>query len=120
MNKKISVSDSEFEVLRELWETPSLTARQLTDRVLERTEWSEPTIKTLLLRLLQKKAVERTREGKVFVYRALVDREEYRLMAGRSLLDRLFNGIAGDFLTCLVKNKSISAEEIEKTSRSGG
>ena len=52
MNKKISVSDSEFEVLRELWETPSLTARQLTDRVLERTEWSEPTIKTLLLRLL--------------------------------------------------------------------
>ena len=67
----------------------------------------------LLLRLLQKKAVERTREGKVFVYRALVDREEYRVMAGRSLLDRLFNGIAGDFLTCLVKNKSISAEEIE-------
>ena len=113
MNKKISVSDSEFEVLRELWESPALTARQLTDRVLERTEWSEPTVKTLLLRLLQKKAVERTREGKVFVYRALVDREEYRVMAGRSLLDRLFNGIAGDFLTCLVKNKSISAEEIE-------
>ena len=113
MNRKLSISDAELEVLRELWDETSLTARQLTDRVLARTDWSEPTVKTLLLRLLQKNAVERTREGKVFVYRALVDKEEYRYMAGRSLLDRLFNGITGDFLTCLVKKEAISAEEIE-------
>ena len=112
MNKKMTISDSELEVLRELWETPCLTARQLTDKVLARTDWSEPTIKTLLLRLLQKNAVARSREGKVFVYRALIDKEEYRFLAGRSLLDRFFNGIAGDFLTCLVKNDSISPEEI--------
>lgn len=113
-NKKISISDSELEVLRELWENTSLTARQLTDKVTARTEWSEPTVKTLLLRLLQKNAVERKREGKVFVYRALVDKEEYRFLAGKTLLDRFFNGITGDFLTCLVKNNSISPEEIEE------
>ena len=112
--KKISISDSELEVLRELWENTSLTARQLTDKVTARTEWSEPTVKTLLLRLLQKNAVERKREGKVFVYRALVDKEEYRFLAGKTLLDRFFNGITGDFLTCLVKNNSISPEEIEE------
>ena len=114
MSKKITISDAELEVLQELWDETALTARQLVDRVLARTDWSEPTVKTLLLRLLQKNAVERTREGKVFVYRALVDREEYRYLAGRSLLDRLFNGITGDFLTCLVKKEAISAEEIEK------
>lgn len=113
-NKKLSISDSELEVLRELWENTSLTARQLTDKVTARTEWSEPTVKTLLLRLLQKNAVERKREGKVFVYRALVDKEEYRFLAGKTLLDRFFNGITGDFLTCLVKNNSISPEEIEE------
>ena len=113
-NKKISISDSELEVLRELWENTSLTARQLTDKVTARTEWSEPTVKTLLLRLLQKNAVERKREGKVFVYRALVDKEEYRFLAGKTLLDRFFNVITGDFLTCLVKNNSISPEEIEE------
>lgn len=113
-NKKISISDSELEVLRELWENTSLTARQLTDKVTARTEWSDPTVKTLLLRLLQKNAVERKREGKVFVYRALVDKEEYRFLAGKTLLDRFFNGITGDFLTCLVKNNSISHKEIEE------
>jgi BlaI family penicillinase repressor len=113
MKEKMNISDAELELLKELWQVPALTARQLTDRLLDRTDWSEPTIKTLLLRLLQKNAVSRTREEKVFVYRALLGQEEYRYLAGRSLLDRLFNGIAGDFLTCLVKNEKMSAEEIE-------
>ncbi|MBO5791740.1 MAG: BlaI/MecI/CopY family transcriptional regulator [Lentisphaeria bacterium] len=113
MKEKMNISDAELELLKELWQVPALTARQLTDRLLDRTDWSEPTIKTLLLRLLQKNAVSRTREEKVFVYRALLGQEEYRYLAGRSLLDRLFNGITGDFLTCLVKNEKMSAEEIE-------
>lgn len=113
MKEKMNISDAELELLKELWQVPALTARQLTDRLIDRTDWSEPTIKTLLLRLLQKNAVSRTREEKVFVYRALLGQEEYRYLAGRSLLDRLFNGIAGDFLTCLVKNEKMSAEEIE-------
>lgn len=115
MKPEINITDSELEVLKELWLVPSLTARQLTDRLLERTCWSEPTIKTLLLRLLQKNAVQRTREGegKVFTYRALISGEEYRYLAGRSLLDRLFNGIAGEFLTCLVQNEKMSPEEIQ-------
>lgn len=113
MLKKFSISDSELEVMKELWQVPSLTARQLTDRLQLRTDWSEPTIKTLLLRLLQKKAVKRTRQDKVFVYSAGVGQEEYQYHAGRSLLDRLFNGVAGDFLTCLVRNEKMDAEEIE-------
>ena len=113
MAGKISVSDSELEVMKEWWATPQMTARQLTDRVLARTDWSEPTIKTLLLRLLKKKAVKRSSDGKVFVYSALLSQDEYRYMAGRSLLDRLFNGMAGDFITCLVRNEKMSAEDIE-------
>ena len=112
MDKKISISDSELEVLKELWTASPLTARQLTDRLLAKTDWSEPTIKTLLRRLLQKNAVQRTRDGKVFVYSAQIDYEEYRYRAGRSLLNRLFNGVAGDFFACLVRKEQLSPEEI--------
>ena len=113
MKKNLSVSDAELEVLKELWQESALTARQLTERLQQRTSWSEPTIKTLLLRLLKKKAVKRSSDGKVFVYSALLSQDEYRYMAGRSLLDRLFNGMAGDFITCLVRNEKMSAEDIE-------
>ena len=117
MRQPFAISEAELEVLKELWESPVLTARQLTDRVLARTDWSEPTVKTLLLRLLRKRAVERTRDGKVFVYRAGIDRERYRYLAGRSLLDRLFDGVAGDFLTCLVRNGRMSSGEIAELKR---
>ena len=112
MDKKISISDAELEVLKELWTASTLTARQLTDRLRATTDWSEPTIKTLLRRLLQKNAVKRTRAGKIFVYSAQIDYEEFRYRAGRSLLNRLFNGVAGDFFTCLIRNEQLSPEEI--------
>ena len=112
MNKKINISDSELVVMQELWKTPQLTARELTDKLMLQTDWSEPTIKTLLLRLLRKNAVKRSKKDKVFIYTALVSKDEYSFMASRSLLDRLFNGLTADFLTCLVKNNSLSSQEI--------
>ena len=113
MNKKINISDSELVVMQELWKTPQLTARELTDKLMLQTDWSEPTIKTLLLRLLRKNAVKRSKKDKVFIYTALVNKDEYRFLASRSLLDRLFNGLTADFLTCLVKNNSLSSQEID-------
>ena len=113
MNKKINISDSELVVMQELWQTPQITARELTDKLMLQTDWSEPTIKTLLLRLLRKNAVKRSKKDKVFVYTALVNQDEYRFLASRSLLDRLFNGLTADFLTCLVKNNSLSSQEID-------
>ena len=114
MKKNLSVSDAELEVLKELWQESALTARQLTERLQQRTSWSEPTIKTLLLRLLQKNAVSRSAQDKVFVYSAVVSRDEYRYAAGRNLLDRLFNGVAGELVTCLVRNEAMSSSEIEE------
>ena len=110
----MSISDSELEVLKELWLDTDLTARQLTIRLQQRTKWSEATIKTLLLRLLQKNAVTRSIRGKVFVYSAAVNQEEYRYTAGKNLLDNLFNGVTGELLTCLVRNASLSKTEIEE------
>ena len=71
MKKKLSISDSELEVLKELWQDTDLTARQLTDRLQQRTQWSEATIKTLLLRLLQKNAAA------VFFILQLSDKQFY-------------------------------------------
>ena len=51
--KKMNISDAELELLKELWVESPLTSRQLVDRLQVRTQWGEPTIKTLLLRLLR-------------------------------------------------------------------
>ena len=97
-------------------ETP-LTSRQLVDRLRVRTQWGEPTIKTLLLRLLRKKAVKRQSQGKSFLYSAAIGRDEYQCSVSRSMIDRVFDGFAGNFLTCLVRNEALRPGELEELRR---
>ena len=91
--------------------------RQLVDRLRTRTQWGEPTIKTLLLRLLRKKAVRRQSQGKSFLYSAAIARDEYQYAVGRNVIDRLFDGLAGNFLTCLVRNEAFRPGELEELRR---
>lgn len=110
--KNHNISDAELEVLKELWDESPLSSRQLVDRLMPRTNWGEATIKTLLLRLLRKKAVRRQNCDKLFFYSAVVKRGEYQYDVGRSMLNNLFDGMAGNFLTCLVENDHLTPEEI--------
>ena len=115
--KKMNISDAELELLKELWVESPLTSRQLVDRLQVRTQWGEPTIKTLLLRLLRKKAVKRQSQGKSFLYSAAIRRDEYQYTVSRPVIDRLFDGLAGNFLTCLVRNESFRPGELEELRR---
>ena len=115
--KKMDISVAELELLKELWVESPLTSRQLVDRLQVRTQWGEPTIKTLLLRLLRKKAVKRQSQGKSFLYSAAIRRDEYQYTVSRSVIDRLFDGLAGNFLTCLVRNESFRPGELEELRR---
>lgn len=115
--KKMNISDAELELLKELWVESPLTSRQLVDRLQVRTQWGEPTIKTLLLRLLRKKAVKRQSQGKSFLYSAAIRRDEYQYTVSHSVIDRLFDGLAGNFLTCLVRNESFRPGELEELRR---
>ena len=115
--KKMNISDAELELLKELWVESPLTSRQLVDRLQVRTQWGEPTIKTLLLRLPRKKAVKRQSQGKSFLYSAAIRRDEYQYTVSRSVIDRLFDGLAGNFLTCLVRNESFRPGELEELRR---
>ncbi len=110
--KKNNISDAELEVMKELWKESPLTSRQLVDNLMQRTDWGEPTIKTMLLRLCHKKAVKRSTSGKTFHYAAAIKEADYQYSAGRTMLDRLFGGTARNFLTCLVENQDLSAAEI--------
>lgn len=115
--KKLNISDAELELLKELWVESPLTSRQLVDRLRVRTQWGEPTIKTLLLRLLRKKAVKRQAQGKSFLYSAAIGRDEYQCSVSRSMIDRVFDGFAGNFLTCLVRNEALRPGELEELRR---
>lgn len=92
MSSPIHVTEAESEVLAALWKHGPLTPARLIETVKARRDWGDPTIKTLLGRLMQKKAVRSVREAGRLLYHPLLTREAYVDGEIQALADRLFDG----------------------------
>ncbi len=91
-DKSMSISDAESVVMDVLWRKHPLTAEEVVAILAKSTDWQEPTVKTLLNRLLRKQAIAADRDGRRYLYRPLLRRVDYVHAASKGLLDRLFDG----------------------------
>jgi predicted transcriptional regulator len=94
----LHVTDAESAVLEALWRCGPLPPMRLIAEVKARRGWGEATIKTLLGRLMHKKAVRSERRDGVLRYHALVGRSAYAEREVGALIDRAFDGDAAAFL----------------------
>lgn len=88
----MAVTEAESEILTALWDQGPLSAQALVATVRTRKSWAEPTIKTLLHRLLKKDLVRSSRDDGRHLYHALIEREAYYQGEIQALADRLFHG----------------------------
>ena len=69
------ITDTELEVLHQLWRRGEATIRELTDALYPNGGHSHyATVQSLLDRLQGKEMVEREKEGRVYRYRASITR----------------------------------------------
>ncbi|HXU99665.1 MAG TPA: BlaI/MecI/CopY family transcriptional regulator [Caulobacteraceae bacterium] len=92
MTPPIHVTEAESEVLAALWRSGPLTPTRLVEAVKARRDWADATIKTLLGRLMQKKAVRSRRDDGRLTYEPLVTLDAYVAAEARRLADRIFDG----------------------------
>lgn len=92
MSDRIHVTEAESAVLAALWRHGPLSAASLIDAVKAEQPWAGATIKTLLGRLMNKKAILSEKVDGRQLYRALLSREDYVADEVRALVDRLFGG----------------------------
>ena len=117
MPKPPAISDAEWDVMQVLWESPSLTANEVVERVLARRDWNPRTVKTLLNRLLGKGALGFEADGKRYRYFWKVSREECVRSESRSFLDRVFGGALGPMLAHFVNEAPLTVEELKALRR---
>lgn len=106
------ITDAETAVMLVLWKDSPLTAKEVMDRVPAEKGWSANTVKTLLARLVAKKAVAHEADGRRYLYRPLVAHQDYVAGESRQLIDRLFGGRLTPLVAHLAERDAISAEEI--------
>jgi predicted transcriptional regulator len=111
------ISEAEHAVMEALWRNSPLTAAEVNDRVAPERGWSLATVKTLLSRLVAKKAVATAPDGRRFLYSPAIERTDYVDGESRRLVDRLFGGRAAPLLVHLVESEALSDEDIAEIER---
>jgi predicted transcriptional regulator len=106
------ISDAEHAVMEVLWEEAPLTAQDVAERVDPERGWSANTVKTLLGRLLAKAAITHEADGRRYLYRPVVAREDYVAGESRRLIDRLFGGRLTPLVAHLADRDELTARDI--------
>ena len=71
------ISEAEYEVMKIVWKHAPINTNEITEKLLQSTNWSPKTIQTLIKRLVTKGALTYEKQSRVFVYTPLVKENEY-------------------------------------------
>ncbi|ORO80298.1 CopY/TcrY family copper transport repressor [Streptococcus oralis] len=85
----MQISDAEWQVMKIIWMQGEQTSTDLIRVLAERFDWSKSTIQTLLARLVEKECLTRKKEGKFFVYSALLTLDQSRHLLVQDIKDKV-------------------------------
>ena len=114
------IGEAEHAVMEVLWDEAPLTAAEVAERVPQDRGWSIRTVKTMLSRLSAKGVLVHEEDGRRYLYRPAVAREDYVAQESGRLLDRLFGGRLTPLVAHLAERDRLSdadIAEIEKLLR---
>jgi predicted transcriptional regulator len=108
----MQISEAEHAVMEVLWKRHPLAAEDVIAALADRRHWQEATIRTLLNRLLNKGAIEATKDGRRYLYTPVLAREEYVTAESGSLVDRLFGGRIAPLVAHLSGHRKLSKKDV--------
>ncbi len=112
MPKAPRISEAEWEVMEVLWRRSPLTALGVVQELIPGKAWKDQTIRTMLGRLVRKKALTYRAVGKIYHYRPLVTREQCVREVSQTFLEKVFEGATASLLIHFVKSKSLTPQEL--------
>jgi len=106
------ISQAELSVMEVLWTKSPQPASDIALQLAGEKKWTIKTIKTLLSRLVDKKALATTQDGRRYLYAPLISRDTYAAKATKRLSDRLFGGKATPLVAHLAEGRGLTDEDI--------
>ncbi|SDH47712.1 BlaI/MecI/CopY family transcriptional regulator [Desulfosporosinus hippei] len=106
----VKLFDSELKIMDIVWDKEPVSAKEITLIAAETIGWNKNTSYTIIKKLIEKKALERTEPN--FICTSLVKKEAVQKAETQSLIDKLYNGSKKAFFASFIEN-DISEEELE-------
>lgn len=110
---EIAISDAESQVMDVLWRAEGpMAAEDVIAALVSEQRWQEATIKTLLNRLLKKGALSASKEGRRYLYSAVLQRDQWISRESGGMLERLFGGRVAPLVAHFGKHRKLSQSDI--------
>jgi BlaI family penicillinase repressor len=105
------LTEPEWIIMNALWDKHPAKARDVVERLPSSVNWAYTTVKTMLDRLVEKRAVNKSKRGNIGLYEPVVSRRQARRTALKMLLDQAFDGAFGPMMHFLAEDEDLSAKE---------
>lgn len=112
--EKIKLTDLELKVIKVLWDLGEASVNQIQEALRVEREFAITTIGTILKRLKDKEAVDFHKEGRQYIYKALISEKETQVSMTNNLVDQLFDGKSSVLVNHLLEEDAFEAEELER------
>ena len=113
MNTLPQISEAEFEVMKIVWKYAPISTNEITEKLLQTTNWSPKTIQTLIKRLVIKGALTYEKQSRMFVYTPVVKESEYIGQESNSFLNRYYDGDITAMVSAYIENDKLSESELD-------
>ena len=108
---RVSISESEWRVMKILWSEAPRTLNQVIE-ALSNTEWSTTTIQTYLARLVKKGALSTKRQGKGYLYSPNISKADCQIAESENFLNRVFDGSVTSMVSGFIKSGNMTEREL--------
>ena len=109
----MQISDAEWQVMKIIWMQGEQTSTDLIKVLEKRFSWSKSTIQTLLARLVEKECLTREKQGKSFIYSALLTQEDSRKLLVQDIKDKLCSRRMKQLLADLIEECDFTLADLE-------
>jgi BlaI family transcriptional regulator, penicillinase repressor len=115
MKRTPKISDTEWEIMRIVWAQHPITAADIIARLTaDDSSWHPKTARTLLARLVEKKALDYEERGRSYVYEPRVTEAECVAAASGSFVERVFGGSLKPMLAHFIEQRQLTREELDE------
>lgn len=111
------ITAAESQIMEALWRSSPMSTEEIVAEVGSAQGWAEGTVRTLVNRLLRKKAIRGERDRTRYHYVPLVQRADYVLSESQGLLDRLFEGEVTPLIAHFAKHRALTPADMKKLKR---
>ena len=96
-----------------IWKYEPISTNDVVERLSKNKKWSPKTITTMLFRLEKKGVISHEKEGRVFVYSALIQKNAYLKAERSAFINRFFDGALNQMVVSYLNENDLTKNDID-------